>query len=118
MVAKRGKPLSALVQELFDEYGEHHTYREDVRTTNEAKQSVLDRLAKGGLGEIAGMTVERVDDLDGYKHIGAFDESGESGWLLVRPSGTEPVLRVYSEAPTQQQAVALVQNARRQLGVA
>lgn len=111
MVAGRGKPLSALVQELFDAYGEHHTYREDVHTTDAKKRAVLDRLAKGGLEEIAGMPVERVDDLDGYKHLGG------SGWLLVRPSGTEPVLRVYSEAPTHAQAVELVQDARRQLGV-
>jgi phosphomannomutase len=113
MMVKRGKPLSALVQELFDEYGEHRTYREDIHTTEAKKQAALDKLEReGGLKEIAGQSVTELRTLDGYKHITT------GGWLLVRPSGTEPVLRVYSEAADAETAVALVHDARAQLGVA
>ena len=112
MMVKRGKKLSELVQELFDEFGPHVARRDDVHTTNEKKQAILDRLSQGGLEEIAGRPVQEVDTLDGYKHL------LEDGWLLVRPSGTEPVLRIYSEAPTEEAARALIDDATRQLGVA
>ena len=112
MMVKRGKKLSELVQELFDEFGPHETYRIDVHTTNEKKEGILERLKSGGLSEIYGQKVERLDTLDGFKHITT------NGWLLVRPSGTEPVLRVYSEAPTFEAAKGLVEDAAKQLGVA
>ncbi|MGI9175193.1 MAG: phosphoglucomutase/phosphomannomutase family protein [Rhodothermales bacterium] len=111
MMVKRGKKPSELVQELFDEFGPHVARRDDVHTTNEKKQAILDRLSKGGLEEIAGRPVQEVDTLDGYKHL------LKDGWLLVRPSGTEPVLRIYSEAPTEEAARAMIDDAVEQLGV-
>ena len=111
MMVKRGKKLSELVTELYDEYGPHFTYRIDVHTTPAKKEEVLKRLAAGGLTQIYNQDVVRVDDLDGYKHITA------NGWLLVRPSGTEPVLRIYSEGETSSAARGLVEDAAAQLGV-
>ena len=112
MMVKRGKPLSALVQELHDEFGPHHTYRNDIHITEAQKTRVLSRLdQEGGLDELTGHPVERVDTLDGFKHI------VEGGWLLIRPSGTEPVLRVYSEAGTAEQAEALVHDAMDRLAL-
>lgn len=111
MMVKRGKKLSELVQELFDEFGAHETYRIDVHTTPEKKAEVLERLAAGGLKEIYGREVVKVDNLDGFKHMTT------EGWLLVRPSGTEPVLRVYSEGESLEAARGLVEDAAAQLGV-
>ena len=112
MMVKRGKKLSELVQELFDEYGEHHTYRVDVHTSPEQKEAILERLRNGnGPGSIFNREVKEVDTLDGFKHITS------EGWLLVRPSGTEPVLRVYSEAESAEAAKGLVEDAMDQLGV-
>jgi phosphomannomutase len=113
MMVKRGLPLSALVDELYDAFGPHGYFRSDVHTTDDAKRRVLARLEReGGLAAIDGRTVARVDTLDGFKHV---TEGG--GWLLVRPSGTEPVLRVYAEAETQKAARALVGDAMAQLGL-
>lgn len=108
MLLDRGMPLSALVQELFDEFGVHAYYRADVHTHRqpEVVQELNDR---GGLKHIAGRDVKGVDTLDGYKHLTS------DGWLLVRPSGTEPVLRVYAEAPTRAEAEEFVRDARQQL---
>lgn len=112
MMVKRGKALSELVQELHDEFGPHFCRRIDLHTTDKKKQAVLKRLREeGGLREIAGNAVNEMETLDGYKHI------LENGWLLVRPSGTEPVLRIYSEAPTPDEADALIKDAADQLGV-
>jgi phosphomannomutase len=49
--------------------------------------------------------------MDGYKH------TSDGGWLLIRPSGTEPVLRVYSESDTPEHATEIVDDALKQLGV-
>lgn len=112
MMVHRGKKLSELVQELFDEFGPHHYHRVDLHTTAAKKQQALNRLEhEGGLREIAGHAVHELDTLDGYKHLTA------GGWLLVRPSGTEPVLRIYAEAPSAQAAQAFVEDAIAQLGV-
>ena len=115
MVAKRGKTLSALVQEVFDEFGEHVDLRLDAHTTHEKKDAILKRLSDGGLSEVNGKKVETVETLDGYKHLLA---GPEGAWLLVRPSGTEPVLRIYAEAESREAAQAMLDDAARQLGLA
>jgi len=113
MMVKRGMTLSALVDELLEEFGPHHCYREDIHIRPEQKEAALSRLRDhGGLDTIHGHAVADLDTLDGFKHL-----LDGPGWLLVRPSGTEPVLRVYSEAPSPEDARAYVQDARVQLDV-
>ncbi len=110
MLMRRGQPLSSLVQELFDEFGPHAYHRADVHTPK--LPAIVQRLkAEGGLKEVAGSPVQHLDTLDGFKHITA------EGWVLVRPSGTEPVLRVYAEAGSEPRARAYVQDVADQLGI-
>ena len=112
MMVERGKPLSALVDELLEEFGPHYNYRDDIHIREDQKASVLDRLDnQGGLDTVNGHPVQEVQTLDGFKHV------TDNGWLLIRPSGTEPVLRVYSEAESPEAAEALVKDASRQLGL-
>jgi phosphomannomutase len=112
MMVKRGKSLSALVDELLEEFGPHYNYRDDIHIREDQKEGVLERLdAGGGLDAINGHAVSEVQTLDGFKHI------TDNGWLLIRPSGTEPVLRVYSEAESPEAAEALVKDASAQLGL-
>ncbi|HEX9951676.1 MAG TPA: phosphoglucomutase/phosphomannomutase family protein [Rubricoccaceae bacterium] len=103
MMVKRERTLSGLVRELMDEFGPHYQSRQDLHTTPARKDSALASLGSEGFSEIAGAAVTKTETLDGFK----FRTDG--GWLLFRPSGTEPVLRVYAEAPTQDRADALVQ---------
>jgi phosphomannomutase len=77
-----------------------------------AKSEMVQRLTDGAPPEINGQTVCRVDTLDGVKYRMADDS-----WLLIRPSGTEPVLRVYAEAPDDRGANALVQAGRKLTGI-
>ena len=112
MMVERGMLLSELVDELLEQFGPHHTYRDDLAIAADRKSDILERLdAGGGLDTIDGHAVQRVDTLDGFKHI------TDNGWLLVRPSGTEPLLRVYSEAESPEAARALVKDASRQLDI-
>lgn len=111
MLMQRGKSLTSLVQELFDEFGPHAYYRSDVHT--EKQSEIIATLRQtGGLRQIAGRKVQSMDTLDGFKHL------MEDAWLLVRPSGTEPVLRIYAEAPTRKEAEELVEDTQVQFGLA
>jgi len=106
MVVKSGKSLSELVQGLFDEYGVHETFRNDLHTEDRKKKAMIRYCMNKKLDKIAGQKVVDWDMKDGVKHY-LEDES----WLLVRQSGTEPVLRIYSEASTKEKAKALVEDA-------
>ncbi len=96
MMVKRGKTLGELVKELFDQVGPHVFRRIDVRTTEQYKQKVLKKLKKG-LKEVAGHKIDHVLTIDGYKYFFA-----DGGWMLVRASGTEPLIRYYCEAESKE----------------
>jgi phosphomannomutase len=90
MMAVRRKPLGALVGELMDEFGVHEFRRVDMHLSEKEKESVMKRF-RGNLREIGGYAVTGRNDTDGHKLF------VEGGWVLVRASGTEPLIRVYAE---------------------
>ncbi len=94
MVAATGEPLEALVEDLLKEVGPAHYKRLDLRLSRPiAKDRLVTRLKDDAPAAIAGTSIEQISTLDGVKYVLADDS-----WLLIRPSGTEPVLRVYAEA--------------------
>lgn len=95
LLAATGRPLSHLIQEMWNEFGEFHYGRRDLKVPLEASARLIEDLAVNPPSEIAGLTVTDVGTLDGAKL-----RLGPDSWVLFRRSGTEPVLRVYSEAPT------------------
>ena len=96
MMVKRERTLGELVKELFDQVGPHIYRRIDARTTEQYKQKVLSKLKKG-LKEVAGHKVDHILTIDGYKCFFA-----DGGWMLVRASGTEPLIRYYCEADSKE----------------
>ncbi len=110
MMAMRKKPLSQIREELYKKIGYHAFRREDSRLTPEKMETVLDRLRSKPVRSIAGRTVERTLTTDGFKF---FMEDGS--WLLLRPSGTEPLFRVYVEAPSDEALDEIMTKAQRQL---
>ncbi len=103
MIVTSGKKLSELVQELHDEFGPHYFYRNDMHTSDEKKKRMMDYCQNKRFTEIADKKVVDWQFTDGVKHI-----LEDDSWLLVRPSGTEPVLRIYGEAEQKKQAKKLV----------
>jgi phosphomannomutase len=102
VMADEKKTLGELVAALQTEFGEHQYGRVDMHISEEIKQSAIAR-AKAGVTEIAGMKVLRVETLDGIKFFlenpaCAGKENAAETWLLLRASGTEPLLRVYCES--------------------
>lgn len=92
-VAVSGKGLRQLLDETMDEIGHFSYQRIDRRIEDDAKEQLIARLRSEPPTVIDGQRVARTNFSDGFKFI---FESGD--WLLIRPSGTEPVLRLYSEA--------------------
>jgi phosphomannomutase len=88
-VAKHKKPVSKIVTGLMKEFGQHHYTRKDIHF--ERRLEVVEILKSSPPAEVGGMSVQKVEDLDGVKL--RFD----NGWLMFRASGTEPLLRIYCE---------------------
>ncbi|MGD0585788.1 MAG: phosphoglucomutase/phosphomannomutase family protein [Oryzomonas sp.] len=105
-VAVSGKGLRQLLDETMDEIG-HFSYRRiDRRIESSVKEQLIARLNAQPPTEIDGRRVASTNFSDGFKFI---FENGD--WLLIRPSGTEPVLRLYSEAGTPEQVDRLLRAA-------
>jgi phosphomannomutase len=93
MVSITGASLSELVADLLKNYGPVHYQRTDLRLSHPiAKEHMTRQLQEETPPMIGGERVIDIQSLDGVKYILADDS-----WLLIRPSGTEPVLRVYAE---------------------
>lgn len=92
MLAAKKKTLKQMCDELDQEFGPHRYRRNDVKVTEQQKKQILTACAKKPL-KIGRYNVLRIDDRDGYK----FTVDG-GAWLLIRASGTEPLIRFYAEA--------------------
>ena len=88
-VAARGESLTQQLNALFARVGKLESGRIGVRLTPEVMKSLKERLAQDPT-EIGGRPIARTNRLDGVKFI-----FGDGSWLLMRPSGTEPVVRIY-----------------------
>lgn len=112
-MAKTGKSLDDLIQEVYDVVGKFAMGRIDLHITEELKQKVLANCKSGAYKTFGNYTIEKVEDLDGFKfHLKQNDQYSESQtkeWVMIRASGTEPVLRVYSESITQEKAEAILE---------
>ena len=105
IAASAGVPASELVQSLFDKYGERFYHRRDIEV--EGRLEVVAKLKENPPDTFAGRRVTSVETLDGIKL--RFDD----GWLLFRASGTEPILRLYSEMRSMKDVHELLQEAER-----
>ena len=95
MLATTGKTCTQLIGDMWREFGEFHFDRRDLHVPIPAGQAVVENLRTHPPAHFGGRGVVRVETLDGSKVILEKDS-----WILFRQSGTEPLLRVYCEAPT------------------
>jgi phosphomannomutase len=104
VMADAGKPLHLLVDDLLAGYGPAEYERVDMTLTRPvAKAEMVEMLVGQPPDTIGGVAVEDIQTTDGVKYYLA-----DGSWLLIRPSGTEPVLRVYAEAPSKERVDALL----------
>lgn len=104
IVAASGASLYELIEDLLQEVGPAHYQRKDLRLSHPIAKAVMSqRLAEEAPGEIGGEKVNEISTIDGVKYLLA-----DGSWLLIRPSGTEPVLRVYAEGRSPEILTSLV----------
>jgi phosphomannomutase len=104
MVAVYQEPLDSLVKDVLREAGPALYERRDLRLIHPvSKADITRKLVESPPAELGGVQVASIQTLDGVKYLLA-DES----WLLIRPSGTEPVLRVYAEGRDEKMVKALL----------
>ncbi|MDO9085608.1 MAG: phosphoglucomutase/phosphomannomutase family protein [Anaerolineaceae bacterium] len=104
IVAESGVTLYELVENLLAEVGPAEYERKDLRLKLPvSKQKMVERLTHDAPKTIGGESLETISTTDGVKYIFTDDS-----WLLIRPSGTEPVLRVYAEGRTKEMVKAMI----------
>lgn len=109
-MAKTGRKLSELVQDIYDIVGKFAVERYDLRVTEELKQQVLDNCKNGKYTAFGDLKVVNTEDMDGYKF-----HFEDGAWVMIRPSGTEPVLRVYCEAETSEESFKILDTVKAEL---
>lgn len=107
-MAKTHKTPSQLLSDLYSRVGPHYYDRVDSHVSEGKRQAILDKLSRGSPDILAGTKVVRLDTTDGFRFLLA-DES----WLLVRFSGTEPLVRLYAEAESTERLGELLNEGKR-----
>ncbi|EDP76512.1 phosphoglucomutase/phosphomannomutase family protein [Hydrogenivirga sp. 128-5-R1-1] len=99
----KGRPLSEIIEEVFDTYGRAYYKRVDF-PADEGIKAKLKSLIERPPSAVGGRSVRRAITIDGLKLV--FEDES---WLLFRASGTEPLIRVYAEAPSQEELEELTE---------
>lgn len=105
-MVKTGKSLQELIQEIYAITGSFAFERADLRLAQADKERIVSNCEQGSYREFGKWKVIRTETLDGFKYY-----FSDSQWLMIRPSGTEPVLRTYSEGRTSDEAREILETA-------
>ncbi len=109
-MAKTGKTMKEIIKEVYDLVGSFSFDRLDLHLDESVKQQVMKNCADNKYNSFGKYRVQRVENTDGYKYH--FDNDQ---WIMIRASGTEPLLRVYGEASSKESVMELLQTAKKAL---
>ncbi|MQF98858.1 MAG: phosphoglucomutase/phosphomannomutase family protein [SAR202 cluster bacterium] len=112
MMVKMDKTPSELIEYLYSKVGPHYYRRDDILYDPIIEESIKEKLNDITLDSIAGVNIKRIDQFDGTKFA-----LEDGSWLAIRFSGTEPLLRIYSEAKNEDLVDKLISEARHFVGV-
>ncbi len=111
-VARSGKTIQTLIQEIYDLVGSFYYDRLDLKLWPEQMDAVKSQLASGIRGQWGNFRTSKYEDLDGHKYY--FDHDN---WLMFRLSGTEPVLRIYAQGRDETECKAILDAAVKELNL-
>jgi len=109
---KTGKTPSSLLEYLYSKVGPHYYDRIDLEFPEAARLNIIERVKNNFPSSIDGTQVLRVDITDGFRFI-----LTDGTWLLVRFSGTEPILRIYTESDSMERVSRLLRYGRELTGI-
>ena len=101
LMVKTGKSPSGLIDYLYSKVGPHHYQRVDIRFPEAERKAIIDRVRNNPPATIDNVKVLKVDTTDGFRF-----NLADNTWLLIRFSGTEPLLRIYAETDSPERAEA------------
>ena len=104
MMAMRKKGLGEILKSMEKEYGTNEYRRLDVKYPDEKKNKLMEYLKVNPLDKVLDKKVTDIKSYDGYKFI-----CDDQSWLMLRLSGTEPILRIYAEASSEEKALKILQ---------
>jgi phosphomannomutase len=109
-MAKTGKSLRELIEEVYAIVGSFAFDRDDLHISEEVKQRVMKNCRENAYQAFGPYQVQKVETIDGFKFL-----FGGGRWIMIRASGTEPVLRVYGQAPDAAEVRTLLDAAKQEL---
>jgi alpha-D-glucose phosphate-specific phosphoglucomutase len=109
---RTGKTPSELLEHLYSKVGPHYYQRIDTEFPEAERQTIINRLRDEPPESIAGVMVDEIDTADGFRYLLA-----DKSWLLIRFSGTEPVLRIYAESSSDAKVKKLLEAGKKLAGV-
>ena len=109
-LAKSGKTLEDLIKEVYEIVGSFSFERIDLHIENDIKNNIVENCKEGNYISFGKYEVQRVETIDGFKYF--FDDDT---WLMIRASGTEPVLRTYAESSSNEKCFDILEDARKTL---
>jgi phosphomannomutase len=112
MMVRLNKKPSELIDMLFEKVGPHYYHRIDSRFPAEDKAEILERVSNARPKTIAGLAVTDIVTIDGHQFI-----MEDGGWLLIRFSGTEAIIRVYCETTHQDKIDAILKDGMKIAGL-
>ncbi|MFH2144130.1 MAG: phosphoglucomutase/phosphomannomutase family protein [Bacteroidota bacterium] len=105
-MTETNKSLNELINEIYEITGSFAFERRDLKITDNIKKKAVENCKNGVYKSFGSYKVTHIEEIDGYKFF-----FSENEWLMIRPSGTEPVLRTYAEASTKTKALDILDQA-------
>ncbi|MFT7588515.1 MAG: phosphomannomutase [Limisphaerales bacterium] len=106
-MAMTGKSFDELIQEVYDIVGPFSFNRNDLHLDEATKLKIVDNCESGKYTSFGDYSVQSTETIDGFKY-----HLDDDRWIMIRPSGTEPVLRVYAEAPSAEEVEVILKAAK------
>jgi len=111
LMIKMKRTPSQLIEYLYSKVGPHYYDRVDIEFPPEKRQAMVDRLTSTTPASIDGTAVKSIDRIDGFRFV-----LEDGSWLLIRFSGTEPILRIYTETTSPERVKELLEEGKRLAG--
>ncbi len=112
LLVSLGRKPSQLLDYLYSKVGPHYYDRVDLGFPAEEREAITDRIAGSKLNELGGIKVNQFDTMDGFRF-----NLADKSWLLIRFSGTEPIIRIYAESDSLDKVANLLKAGRELAGI-